>query len=473
MKLLLICYEASQINGKGHLVESRFTQSFLLELVEKLLQANSKKAALNVIPLHLRFIINLEFMTLLLDESDTHCRLYAPVVSKKVPKSMPSDLIVKSPLDIEKYFGPSETVLSEKILENEAFNKFPHYFDKVTSWKVFLIASGKKHFGYAFIGDNESSSNAEVQSLRSVFEHLAFTLYRLEQQENLNKVNQEVIKNNDILLRQQEYLQQINRELTSTLGEIHDAQEELLEVRKQASLGKLVRGIAHQINTPAGVCITASSNIDLTSKQLLSDLAEQKLTQKDFVQQITHIQDVAQLLLQNSHHVTDLVETFKHAAVDEWQESATEFSLNKLLHEAKSQSNFRNEASANITIECAHDVLMFGFAAALRESIIQLFDNAIHFALITTEDRATARVQKTDDTVTITLTDTGSGMNEEQCEKLFEPFYTSNRTRNRIGLGAHIAHNLITQKCRGSIKLLSKPMQPTRIEIKVPQSLRS
>jgi signal transduction histidine kinase len=451
-------------------MESRFTQSFLLELVEKLLQTKSKKAALSIISSHLRFIVNLECMTLLLEESDTHYQIYAPVVSKKIPKDMPCDLINKTPVDIEKHFDASETVLSEKILASEAFKHFPQYFNQVTSWKVFPVTSGQKHFGYAFIGNNTSSNQTEIQSLRSVFEHLAFTLLRIDQQEKLERVNREVSKNNELLRLQQDNLEQANRALIGTLEEINEAQEELLEVQKQASLGKVVRGIAHQINTPAGVCVTASSNIEAISHQLLTDLEKQKLTQKDFVNGITHIREVAKLLLQNSQKVTDLVGKFKHAAVDEWHETATEFSLNKLLHEAKRQSDFRNEISSNIIIECAHDVLMFGFAAALRESLVLLMDNAIHFALLTPKDKATARVQKKGNRVVITLVDTGKGMTDEQCQKLFEPFYTSHKSNNHIGLGAHIAHNLITHKCRGSIKLISEPLQPTQIDIEIPQT---
>lgn len=452
-------------------MESRFTQSFLLELVEKLLQTDSKKAALSVVSSHLRFIINLEFMTLLLEESSTHYRIYTPVASKKLTEDTAVQLIEKASLDIEKYSDPSETMPSEKVLASAALNSVSHYFNQVSCWKVFPVTSGKKHFGYAFISNNTSSGQTEIQSLRSVFEHLAFALLRLEQQENLEKVNQEFIKNNNLLLIQQDNLTQANQALLETLGEIHEAEEELLEVKKQASLGKVVRGIAHQINTPVGVCVTASSNIDVISKQLLNDLEQKTLTQKDFVTQITRIREVTELLLTNSQRVTELISKFKHAAIDEWQEPATEFSLNKLLHEAKSQSNFRNEVSSNIVIECPHEVVMYSYAEALRESLIQLLDNAIHFALMTPEDQATVTVDKRGDSVVITLTDTGDGMTQEQCSKLFEPFYTSNRTQNRIGLGAHIAYNLITQKCRGSIKLMSEPMQPTHIEIEIPQSL--
>jgi signal transduction histidine kinase len=100
-------------------------------------------------------------------------------------------------------------------------------------------------------------------------------------------------------------------------------------------------------------------------------------------------------------------------------------------------------------------------------------DNAIHFALLTQEDKATVSVKKKQDTVVITLIDTGKGMTKEQSEKLFEPFYTSRRSQNRIGLGAHIAHNLITQKCRGTIKLVSEPLQATHIDIEIPRLLKS
>jgi signal transduction histidine kinase len=209
------------------------------------------------------------------------------------------------------------------------------------------------------------------------------------------------------------------------------------------------------------------------SNQLLTDLEQKKLTQKDLIQGISHIREVAKLLLLNSQKVTDLVGTFKHAAVDEWQEPATEFSLNKLLRDAKEQCDFRNETSTNISIDCAGDIIIFGYAAALRESLVLLMDNAIHFALLTQEDKATVSVKKKQDTVVITLIDTGKGMTKEQSEKLFEPFYTSRRSQNRIGLGAHIAHNLITQKCRGTIKLVSEPLQATHIDIEIPRLLKS
>ncbi|TDF37559.1 HAMP domain-containing histidine kinase [Alteromonadaceae bacterium M269] len=454
-------------------IASRFSQSFLLELVEKLLQIESKVEALNVISSHLRFSINLEYMTLLLEESDSAYRIYTPVVAKRIPHDLSTDLIEKASFDIEQYVDSSETIYSDKLIAIESLKGYSQYFDAVNSWKVFRVSSGQKHYGYAFISDSLTLNPIETPLLRSVFEHLAFALYRLEQQANLEEVNRQVSENNELLIEQQKSFQRANSALLETLDEIHDAQEELLEVRKQASLGKVVRGIAHEINTPAGVCVTASSSIETICKQLLGDLSQNKLTQKNFVQQIENIQEIAELLLLNSGKVTDLVKTFKHAAIDEWQEAPVEFSMNKLLHEAKSQSNFRNQTDANIEVDCAHDILMFGFASALRESLVLLINNAIHFALTTAEDKATLSAREIDGHVMIKVSDTGKGMTKEQCDRLFEPFYTSTRSQDHIGLGAHIAHNLVTQKYRGSIKLVSDPLCPTVIQIKIPQSIKA
>lgn len=256
--------------------------------------------------------------------------------------------------------------------------------------------------------------------------------------------------------------------LAAKVGELESAQSELVQSEKMASLGRMVAGFAHEVNTPVGVAVGAVSHAleTLTHTENLLDSEESLRTG------FATLREASSLALSNLHRAADMVASFKRTSVDQTSDQMREFEVAQLIDDVfRSLHNTFKRTAIELGSDCPEKLLINGPAGAL----VQVLNNlAINSYLHAFEEGArpgkihiTVSIE-TDNHLRIDYSDDGIGMPQETLARLFEPFFTTRRGKGGSGLGMYIVYNLVTQVLRGSIQCESKPGQGLRCMIIFP-----
>lgn len=269
-------------------------------------------------------------------------------------------------------------------------------------------------------------------------------------------------------------LQQTSDELANSLEMLKNTQRQLVENEKMAALGNLVAGMAHEINTPIGVGVTASSHMLDRTNEIEASFEQGVITKSDFARFIQDTKQSNEIMLQNLRRAAELVGSFKQVAVDQSSEELRNFELCKYLKEVyNSLIPKLKKTHIQVQIDCPDRIEMQSYPGAVAQVITNLIMNSlIHgFAqghngqIVITANRASQS------RVSILYKDNGRGMEQDTLNKIFDPFFTTNRGQGGSGLGMHLLYNLITQKLLGTVAVTSTPKQGVTFTIEIPQSV--
>ncbi|WP_188688980.1 sensor histidine kinase [Bowmanella pacifica] len=294
----------------------------------------------------------------------------------------------------------------------------------------------------------------------------------LEQQKDELISNQRELKQeNENRRKVEEELLKKNAELAESMKTLQMAKDQLVESERMASLGGLVAGIAHDVNTPLGVGVTAASFLQERLKGLQQAFDEKSLTAKTMSTFLNEGQQTATLLLTNLNRASELIASFKQVAVDQTSEAERDFDLGEYLQEIiqslapnlkKTQHKIEVECPSNLQVRCAPGVIAQIFTNMIMNSLIHGFEN---------KKAGTIKIQVSsqDGDVRIQYQDDGKGLSPLLLNKLFEAFFTTRRGRGGSGLGTHIMYNLVTQALHGQIEAQSEEGRGLRYDIHFPQ----
>lgn len=267
-------------------------------------------------------------------------------------------------------------------------------------------------------------------------------------------------------------LEQQNEILNLTLDTLQSAQTELVSQERLASLGALVAGVAHEINTPLGICVTATSHmveeLGLLKKQLEAD----QLSKASLTEFVGIFDQSLRIMTTNSQRGAALVRSFKQVAVDQSSENIRDFDLHVYLHEVlfSLQPKLKSK-KIRVDIHCPADIQMRTYPGALSQIITNMLMNSLIHGFEGRDRGCIDMMVEVDNSnVVITYSDDGVGMDSAALEKLFEPFYTTKRGQGGSGLGTHIVYNLVTGPLGGSIRAISAPGQGLRYLMRIPRS---
>ena len=265
------------------------------------------------------------------------------------------------------------------------------------------------------------------------------------------------------------------RALTDTLHQLRDAQDELVRQEKMASLGGLVAGIAHEINTPLGICVTATSHVRTEIRHWHADLAAGKLDARTLQGMFDELDVAMHMLDTNTRRAAELVRSFKQIAVDQSSGQRRQFDLAEYLDEiALSLKPKIKHTACTLNVLCAPGIAMDSFPGALSQVLTNLVVNALVHAFEGRE-HGTIDIVATgeDDEVVLEVSDDGIGMNEADLKRYFDPFFTTKRGSGGTGLGANIVFNQVTNVLGGSIRASSSPGAGLRVNIRLPRVLEN
>ncbi|MEA3404905.1 MAG: MHYT domain-containing protein [Pseudomonadota bacterium] len=274
----------------------------------------------------------------------------------------------------------------------------------------------------------------------------------------------------------EQLVEERTQEIQQTLNKLQTTQELLIENEKMASLGGLVAGVAHEVNTPLGVGLTSSTLLKDQIHHLNGLYETQKLTQTALADFLSQSQKTCQILEENIHKAANLISSFKQLAVDQsHDEQIFRFnvydtlysSLVSLNHELKSK-NIRGVISCDKALQ-AHT-----HAGALSQIATNLIMNSAMHAFDENSLDPQLNFEVTpaaDNQIEIKFFDNGKGMTQDVINKAFDPFFTTKRGQGGSGLGLHLVYNLVTRTLKGKITIHSEVEQGTTFTILFPDNL--
>lgn len=250
-------------------------------------------------------------------------------------------------------------------------------------------------------------------------------------------------------------LQDAVDELHNTLENLQNTQDQLIESEKLSSLGGMVAGVAHEINTPIGLCITTHSFV----KDLLVDMHKKfedgSISKSNFNEFMVSMTDSIDILSKNLERAAKLIKSFKHVSEDQTGEALRRFNLHEYLNEILSTLNPKLRTTRHsVAINCPNNIELEGLPGALSQVITNLIMNSLLHGFEGIEQgRITIEAELQKNKVVLLYTDDGIGLTKESQQKIFEPFYTTKRGYGGTGLGMHLVYNLVSQTLQGSIQL--------------------
>ncbi|MEG3766008.1 HAMP domain-containing sensor histidine kinase [Alteromonas sp. 14N.309.X.WAT.G.H12] len=291
----------------------------------------------------------------------------------------------------------------------------------------------------------------------------------LEQQKDELIANQrELRQENENRQYIEDELRKRNSELAKNMEMMNLIKEQLVESERMASLGGLVAGIAHDVNTPIGVSVTAASYLQERIDALNTAYKEKALSGKKMTTFIEEAGQTAELLMSNLNRASELVASFKQVAVDQTSEAERLFNLNTYLHEILlSLQPTIKKSRHKVSISCPLDLEILCAPGVIAQITTNMIINSlVHGFEDRDEGHITLNVSEQNGYVTMDYRDDGKGMTKKALNHLFDAFYTTNRDKGGSGLGTHIVYNLVTQTLNGTIEAQSEPGKGLRYIIR-------
>ena len=255
-----------------------------------------------------------------------------------------------------------------------------------------------------------------------------------------------------------------------TLRQLESTMKELVRTEKMAALGQLVAGVAHEVNTPLGVALTANSVVTEESTLLQQKLAGGNIRRRELEAYLQKLTLAGRLLEHNLQRAAQLVANFKQVSVDRTADNQRKFNLALYLDELlESLSLMWRSRQIILKVSCPDDIEMNSYPGTIGQIITNLTQNAlVHGFTGRSSGEISLSCAAKDNMVEIVFSDNGAGISSENLERIFDPFFTTNRHQGGTGLGLHIVFNLITQKLGGSIAVSSTPGEGTRFTLLLP-----
>jgi signal transduction histidine kinase len=250
--------------------------------------------------------------------------------------------------------------------------------------------------------------------------------------------------------------------------QLKEAQQQLFQQESMASLGRLVAGVAHEINTPLGIGITAASHLEGLFESI--DDMHGDAAPPDLREALVGGRRCVELVLSNLGKADQLVKSFKQVAVDQSSEVRRRVGVRDYLDEVLMSLGPRLKKTPHrVEVDCPADLEVDTFPGALYQIVANLVLNSLTHAFDgDSEGCMRIVVRRVGKSLEMTFADDGKGMTEDVRQKVFEPFFTTRRGSGGTGLGLHVVYNLVTQLLCGTIACKSSPGQGTQFTIRIP-----
>ncbi|MBF0189823.1 MAG: nitrate- and nitrite sensing domain-containing protein [Magnetococcales bacterium] len=315
----------------------------------------------------------------------------------------------------------------------------------------------------------ESISFSPVMDLENRISHYIFVSEDISDKKDSEEMQ------NQLLITLDSKVEERTRELNQKITELERTRHELIENEKMASMGRLVAGIAHEVNTPIGVAYAAATQLMEETRALLSLLEHEEVDEAAFVNAVRIVDEASVLVVRNLKRASELIHSFKRASIDQSSDAVRNYSVSEVIHDVLMSLNSHFKRTAiTIRVECPPDLIVYGVPGYLYQILTNLLMNSlIHgFEKGSLPGTITIRCACCQSMIDFHYEDTGVGMSEAARNQAFEPFFTTARGSGGSGLGLYLCYNLVTTKLQGTIAMANVPGQGVRFECRWPVRLK-
>jgi len=275
------------------------------------------------------------------------------------------------------------------------------------------------------------------------------------------------------VIRRTQDLQDANINLQLTIKSLNEAQSQLIQSEKMASLGSLVAGISHEINTPIGIGVTAASSIDEEVRKLSAEFDAGSMKRSTLESFIAHVNLASRILLSNLQRASELIRSFKQVAVDQSSDDNRTINMQDYIAEILSSLHPRfTVTSIKVENRCSPNLEVYTKPGVIYQIVSNLLLNSLTHAYAAGQaGLISIAARREADSVVLEYQDDGNGIAEQDLKRVFDPFFTTKRGQGGSGLGLNIVYNLVSSTLNGKIEIASKLGQGTKFRIVFPMKL--
>jgi PAS domain S-box-containing protein len=258
----------------------------------------------------------------------------------------------------------------------------------------------------------------------------------------------------------------------AALQNLRETQNSLIEAEKLAALGRLVAGVAHEINNPLGTSLTVASSLEHKSELFASEVAQGTIKRSSLNEFVEAIRDGSAQLQESLNRAVRLVQSFKQVASDRNNSELRSFDLGELTEQVASGLRpALPKHGVTLNLDCQRGLSMSSYPGSYGQVLTNLFLNSIAHAFPEGQSgNITIEVKEFGaNDVEVIFTDDGCGMSPDVRRQAFDPFFTTRRHLGCTGLGLHIVYSVVTDRLGGRLGLQSEPGRGTRIELRLPR----
>ncbi|WP_394129628.1 sensor histidine kinase [Shewanella maritima] len=354
--------------------------------------------------------------------------------------------------------------VSEQLAQLSFINKLSSFLLITLSVIAIVILISMKYFARKTIYHPIATLADAVEQLRQGKRDIDLQHNNDELGDVFNNVAQlqQDLQQLDILQEQQKlhkhHLEQERDKLQAALSDLELAKDKLVTNEKMASLGALVAGVSHEINTPIGIAVTMSSTFDNNMRRFLEQAKNGDATLEDLVEFETESLEGLAIMQRALNQAAELIHSFKQVAIDQSSEVKRQFNLHEVLSEVfhTLQHQIKN-TQYSVKLDCDQSITLNSYPGPLGQVITNLFNNAIIHGFDGRDQGLIALTvsQKNAHTVHIDFRDNGNGIAKDNLNKIFDPFFTTKLGKGSSGLGMNIAYNIVNSVLGGDVSIHS------------------
>ncbi|NQZ86483.1 MAG: hypothetical protein HRT54_02755 [Colwellia sp.] len=260
-----------------------------------------------------------------------------------------------------------------------------------------------------------------------------------------------------------------NKQLQQSLDDLTLAKDQLVQSEKMASLGQLVAGVAHEVNTPLGICVTSITALKEKVLELNHSVETENLTKSHLTKTLNLLIEYQDIIERSLNKAVELIRGFKSVAVE--QHTDPELKINVARHVndvVNTVKTLFKRKKYTIDIDVDENINLITYPSAWNQILTNFLTNS-HIHGFDERESGDISIKFVEDNGYLTLfySDNGKGLDESVVNRIFDPFVTTKRGQGGSGLGMNIVYNLVDAKLKGTIKCLDTEVGCS-FEVKVP-----
>ena len=278
-------------------------------------------------------------------------------------------------------------------------------------------------------------------------------LYKQELHDR-KKAEEDLAALNDTL---EDKVRERTEELSAAIHDLKQVQQKLIETEKMASLGRVIMGVSHQLNTPIGTSISLVSLLKKKQEEVENRIINGQLSKQEFLTYLETTSEAVNMVEKELFRSKNFIEHFKEMSANTYPQEKKRVHMPTYLYNVLGIfANRLNNKRVEVTIECDDNLEIYTSLVYLNNIFKNLISNSLkHGFRDTKSGNIFISVEKENDHVEIRYKDDGIGIERDILTSVYEPLFTTSMGKY-TGLGLNILYNTVVTSMNGSLDLSSE-----------------